>query len=378
VAVILQLSVSVVFIVAASVVMMQMRFVNRKDLGFDHSGIIQLKGSPMTMEFHGRALMSQLAAIPQIENFSVALFEPQHNAPHFTMITEVEWQGKPAHEKPVFQTIEADSRLAETFRLKMLMGDWWSEGERQKIVLNEEAVRVMGLTNPVGATVRVSPGGVSSTGVSPMREYEVAGVVNNFHTLSLRNRIQPVIFRSPSATFVQYIRTVPGQEQEAMRRITAILPDIDASLADIQLTPLNELYDRLNRSEQVGLKMFSVMAAVCLLISLFGIYAVSTASTQRRRKEIAIRKVMGAEAINIILMFFREYALQVIIASVVALPLAYLAMSHWLQEYAYRINISLWLLAGVITVIIAVVLLTVLRQVLKAASRNPAEVVKSE
>jgi putative ABC transport system permease protein len=134
----------------------------------------------------------------------------------------------------------------------------------------------------------------------------------------------------------------------------------------------------LNRSEQTGLKIFAILATVCLLISLFGIYAVATASTQRRRKEIAIRKVSGAEVSDIVRMFFREYTWQVIIAGVIALPLAYYAMFRWLQGYAYRTNIPWWLLAGVITGVIALVLLTVLGQVLKAANSNPAEVVKSE
>ena len=120
------------------------------------------------------------------------------------------------------------------------------------------------------------------------------------------------------------------------------------------------------------------MATVCLLISLLGIYAVAVASAQRRRKEIAIRKVFGAEVTDIIRMFFREYTLQVIIACMVALPLAYLAMSHWLQGYAYRTNIPSWLLIGVVITVIIVVLFTVLGQVLKAANRNPVEVVKGE
>jgi putative ABC transport system permease protein len=144
------------------------------------------------------------------------------------------------------------------------------------------------------------------------------------------------------------------------------------------MTPLDELYDRLNHSEQVGLQLFTVLATVCLLISLFGIYAVATAATQRRRKEIAIRKVVGAEVSDIVRMFFREHTLHVIMAGVIALPLAYYAMFRWLQGYAYRTNIPWWLLAGVIAVLAVVVLLTVLGQVLKAANSNPAEVVKSE
>jgi len=210
-------------------------------------------------------------------------------------------------------------------------------------------------------------------------EYKVAGVVNDFHTLSLRNRIQPTIFLpSSQASNILYIRVVPGQVQEAIQRITAILPNIDATLADARLTPVDELYDHLNWSEQVGLKLFSLLATVCMLISLFGIYAVVIAATSRRRKEIAIRKVVGAEAGNIIRMFFREYTLQVITAGVVAVPLAYLIMSRWLQGYAYRVNIPWWLLGGVIVGVVIAILLTVFMQVLNAASSNPAEVVKNE
>lgn len=100
--------------------------------------------------------------------------------------------------------------------------------------------------------------------------------------------------------------------------------------------------------------------------------------TQRRRKEIAIRKVVGAEAGTIVRMFFREYTVQVVIAGMMALPLAYFTMDNWLQGYAYRTNIPGWLLGGVIAGVVIVVLLTVLGQVLRAANGNPGEVVKSE
>ncbi|MDR0845351.1 MAG: ABC transporter permease [Tannerella sp.] len=388
-AVTLQLAVSVVFIVAALVVMMQIRFVNRQDLGFDRDGTIQLHGLPPYLQMNLRtALINELAAIPQIKSVTTSNFEPQHNAKAAEMITKVEWPGKSPDENPAFNVIPADSRFGETFRLKMLMGEWWKEGTEQNIVLNEEAVRVMGLSEPVGAIIRLSIDNVDFE--LAMQEFDVefkvVGVVNDFHTLSLRSHIPPTIFRQSLSTSksriamdnILYIHVVPGQEQEAIRRITAILPGVDPSFADLRLMTLNGLYDSFNRSEQAGFKMFSVLATVCLLISLFGIYAVATASTRRRRKEIAIRKVVGAEISGIIRMFFREYTSQVIMAGVVALPLAYYAMHRWLQGYAYRTNIPWWLLAGVIAGVIAVVLLTVLGQVWKAANSNPAEVVKIE
>ena len=373
-AVTMQLSVSMVFIVAALVVMMQMHFVNQKDLGFDSRGVIQLSGF---LDYSGKiqgALERELATIPQIESITQADFEPRHKSDIYTMITDVEWPGKSSFETPAFNVIYTDSRFVETFKLKMVTGEWWHQGETQEIVLNEEAVREMGLSEPEGSIIRIP----SIDDASVMVEYKVVGVVNDFHTLSLRNRIQPVIFLpSSQASNILYIRVVPGQDQEVMRRIAAILPNIDATLADARLTPVDELYNHLNWSEQVGLKMFSVLATVCMLISLFGIYAVAAAATSRRRKEIAIRKVVGAEAGNIIRMFLREYTLQVIAAGVVALPLAYLVMSGWLQGYAYRMNIPWWLLGGVIVGVIILILLTVFMQVLKAADSNPSEVIKA-
>ena len=373
VAVVLQLAVSIVFIVAALVVMMQMRFVNHKDLGFDRDGIVYLSGMNLFMDRNVSAsLRSELAATPQVESVTDTYFTPQHSLSTSLMSTLVEWPGKKSTEKLAFQLIATDSRFDETFRIKMQQGAWIEEGGAHTVVLNEEAVRVMELPEPViGTMIRLTP--------NNEQEYRVVGVVKDFHTLSLRSRIQPAIFYLfgyPSNNF--YVRVLPGQEQAAIQRINEILPTIDPVLVSVHPTPLNDLYDRLNYSEQAGLQLFTILAVVCLLISLVGIYAVATASTRRRRKEIAIRKVMGAEARDIVRIFFNEYILQVIIAGAVALPLAYIAMSRWLQGYAYRTSIPWWLSAGVMVGVIAVVLLTVLGQVLKAAQSNPAEVVKSE
>lgn len=374
-AVTLQLFVSILFIVSAFIVMKQMNFINQKDLGFDREGLIQLSGF---VDYSGKietTLIQEISTIPQVVNITDANFDPQHDANPLYITNEVKWPGSPS-EVPLFDLLFTDSQFAKTMGLTMVDGQWWDEGQQKKIVLNEEAVRIMGLSRPVGTVIRIP----STTDKSVIEAYEVAGVVNDFHTLSLRNRIQPTIF-IPSAPYlynILYIHTQSGQEHEVIKRIMNILPTIDSSLTDADLTPVSELYDRLNRSEQIGLKMFSILAIVCLLISLFGIYAVALASTQRRRKEIAIRKVVGAKVKDIIYIFFRESILQVILAGAFALPIAYLAMNNWLQGYAYRTNISLWLLLGVIVGVIVVVILTILGQVMKAANGNPAEVVKKD
>ncbi|MDR3141689.1 MAG: ABC transporter permease [Tannerellaceae bacterium] len=254
-AVTLQLAVSVAFIIAAWVVMMQMRFVDRKDVGFNRNGIIQLSGLLPQMERSLRtALIHELEAIPQIENVTASTFEPRHNINLEEMVTVVEWPGKPSYEKPAFNVIPTDSRFAETFGLNILTGRWWNGAEGNKIVLNEEAVRVMGLSEPEGTIIRMS---VFMSDADYIEDYEVVGVAKDFHTQSFRSRILPTIFRQSDlqGRFVSdnilYVRVVPGGEQEAIRQISAILPGIDATMAGVRLAPAGERPPQSIRTKRI-------------------------------------------------------------------------------------------------------------------------------
>ena len=374
-AVSLQLAVSVVFVISTLVVMMQLRYINRKDLGFDRHGVIQvqLADTQSTFGEPWKVLKSKIKLIPQIVSVTESPFEPSYES---ALSTDIEWEGQSLDKQPGFQLIDTDANFADFFKLNLTQGKWWNENDRRKVVLNAEAVRVMGLSNPIGANIRMLSSMITNDGNRQKIEYEVAGVVNDFHSLSLRSPVHPTIF-SPQeySSYILYIRAIPGQEQKVMKQIAALLPEIHASLAETSITTLDVLYDRLNRSEQTGLKLFTLLAVVCLLVSLFGIYAVAMASTQRRRKEIAIRKVSGAEAFDIARMFLREYIGLVLIAGIIALPVAYFLMNRWLQGYAYRTVIPWWLLLTVIAGLTAIVLMTVLRRVLKAANQNPANVI---
>lgn len=114
------------------------------------------------------------------------------------------------------------------------------------------------------------------------------------------------------------------------------------------------------------------------MISLFGIFSVIETSTKRKRKEIAVRKVLGAKVYDIVRLFVKEYALIVVFASLVSFPAAYLIMDYWLESYAYHIDINIWWLIVIFIITSSVVLLTIWKQVFRAACENPAEVVKSE
>jgi len=374
-AITLQLAVSILFIVSSLVVMQQLRFVNQKDLGLDKNGVIQLSGFT---DYSGKVeatLIQELAKIPQVECLSDAYFQPKHSIGPMEQSTSVEWDGKESSDKTVFHLLYTDEQFPQVFRLKMMAGNRWEKGQTTKVLLNEEAVRVMGLKNPIGSIIRIP----SLEDINVMTKYEVAGVVKDFHTLSLRNRISPTILVPTDFLHnILYVRVTPGEEAEAVQRIMKLLGELDPTLSETRISTVGDLYADLNQSEEVGLDMFSVLAFVSLLLSLFGIYAIAVASTHRRRKEIAIRKVMGAEIKDIIRIFFREYILLVVISGIIALPLAYYIMTEWLQGYAYRITVSGGLLCGVLIGTVLVVLLTVFWQIWKAANGNPARVISME
>lgn len=374
-AVALQLMVSIIFIVAATVVMLQLRYLGNKDVGFDREDLLLVDGFVDVRGNVESALIQELQRNPSIVGLTDTDFKPQHEMNAVAIIKNVEWEGKPQGEEIPIYFHASDYRFGDTFGLRYLSGGWWLEGEQQRIVINESMARLMDMENPVGQVIRMP----DLRDYSQMAEYVIAGVVNDIHTLSFRHPIHPTAFIDAGG-FVNklYVRTAPGQSEVVADQIRTLLPKISPTLADAQVTPVGALYDALNQSETIGLRIFSFLALACLLIALFGIYAAANAATKRRRREIAIRKVVGAGTGSILLLFIREYARLIAIASLIAFPIAYLIMVDWLSGYAYRIGIAIWWLVAILAGIAALVLLTIWRQVVKAANENPAEVIKCE
>lgn len=143
-------------------------------------------------------------------------------------------------------------------------------------------------------------------------------------------------------------------------------------------TELSDLIDQFNRPEKVIFTIFSILSLVCILISTFGIYSLVSLATEQRRKEIAIRKVNGATFYHILQLFFREYFILVTLGNVFALPVGYLVIKRWLETYANHTTLPAGLFLLVFLITCGIVLLSIFRQVKRAAATNPAEVIKTE
>lgn len=381
----IQLGICVFFLMSTFIMLRQISLMKHKDLGFQKEGLIHL-----TMDYRDReGITHELATLPIIDELvECSVFSITHE-PHTQ--NEVHWEGKPDDFNPDFQVIGVGCNFLDAFKISLLKGRFINDSDSdpkqwhmpgKTVVINEEAARIMGMNNPIGKKISVWDGSVHGDGTRGRKEFEIVGIVKNFQSASLRNPILPMVITldgSKWSSYYYYARVKPENEQAAIKEIRKVFEKHKKEGDTVpNIQTMTTIFNQLNKSEDASLQLFSLLSILCTLISIFGIYSVSSSNIAQRRKEVAVRKVMGASSKTIINMFFKEYLTIVVIANAVALPLAWLFMHGWLEQYPYRISIGLWMYAIILLATSALIICTVLYQTLKASETNPAEVIKSE
>lgn len=373
----IQLGICVFFLMSTFILIRQTALMRNKDLGFEKEGLIQI--TMLNDDREGTA--REIASLPIVKELVLAKFFSIMHEP--STQNDIEWEGKSPNAKADFQLLEVSKNFLPTFRIPLLKGRMLEEtdlvmGSRRlmssKALINEEAARILGYTDPIGKRL--------SFWNNQQQDVEIVGVVKDFQSASLRNPVLPVIILlSPDTwrSYCYYVKVNPGDEQKAIKAIREAYKK-HAFPYDHQpeITTVNDVFKELNKSEDASLQLFSLLALLCTLISVFGLYSVSAGNIAQRQKEVAVRKVMGATSQTIISMFLREYLSIAVIANAVALPLAWLFMHGWLEQYPYRISIRLWMYVTILLFTIILIISTVLYQTLKASETNPAEIIKNE
>ena len=383
-----QLAISVFFIMSAVVFYSQVRFMKHADWGIETDDILQIE-----MRLDKRSeFMEHISKLPVVEQIAesdyFSIYESSDNM-EATNITDVTWDEKNLNFNPQFQTYGVGDNFFDVFGIKLIEGrNFIAEDfthykyETDKIIINQAAVKTLNIDDPIGKKITIPLNSFSTGGGRWKKEYEIIGIVQDFHTVGMRSKIPPALikgFKADYRGFRNYVKTMPGMEQEAIKAINEIIPNYEPLFEDRQIVKtMNSIFLELSVKEQNLLKLFLTVSLLCILIAIFGIYSVSQRETQRRRKEIAIRKTSGAKTKEIMQLFFREYLTITLVASAIALPFAWLFMHRWLQSFAYHISISWWMFAVVILLVAAIVIITIFSQVFKASNQNPAEVVKAE
>jgi len=235
-------------------------------------------------------------------------------------------------------------------------------------IVNETAIKKIGLQHPVGATITWGN-----------HEGKIIGVIKDFHFNSLHEAIEPLIMRLDEnwtwGTIL--VRIKAGKTKEAIASLQQICKEVNPKFPfTYQFSDLE--YAKLYQGETVISKLSGIFAFLAIFISCLGLFGLATFSAEQRTKEIGVRKVLGASSTNIIRLLSANFLKPIILAFLIAFPAALYLMNNWLQNYAYKINVSWWmfLLAGVLTICIALV--TISYQSIKAAIANPVKSLRTE
>ncbi len=368
--VVFQFALSVILIVGMFVIQRQINFIQTAKLGFDKEQVIVIRNVG-ALPGRGEAVRASLAQIPGVK--SLAECDGMIGGQNWT--TGLRMKGSTNSHLVNFLSVGHD--FIETLGLELKEGRDFSPefpaDTNDAVILNETAVKQLGVPEPVLGQLIVWSEEEDTTYYA-----KVVGVVKDFHFASLRNEIRPFAFViTPSRTWYFALKMSGENMRETLGQIESTWAGMVPN-RPFDYYFLDESIDKLYRSEQNFRTVFSAMTALSMVIACLGLFGLSAFTAEQRTKEIGIRKVLGASVSGIVGLLSKEFVKLVLIANLIAWPAAWFAMNRWLQDFAYRIEMSWWVfaLAGVSALLIA--LLTISAQAIKAALANPVEALRYE
>jgi putative ABC transport system permease protein len=370
--VVFQFAISIALIICVSVVSSQLEFMRTRNLGFDEEHVVVLPGSPAIHE-RLESFKTRLLQNPNILGVSAASRVPSGRLLDSSGAQVLSGEtSQPISFRIAMVMVDYD--YIPTFRMEMAAGRNFSRemgtDPEQAFILNETAVKRIGWDSVEEAIGKGFAYG--------RRSGQIIGVVKDFHFESLHQEISPIVmFMAASIHNKISVRIGP----ENIPRTMAFLKDIWAEMRPnfpFSYYFIDENFDQLYKSEEKLGRIFGYFAFLSVLIGCLGLFGLASYSAERRTKEIGIRKVLGASAAGITYLLSKEFTKWVLLANVVAWPAAYLIMSRWLQNFAYRSGIGLgtFILAG--GVALAIAFLTVAYQAVKASIADPITALKYE
>ncbi|GAB2586817.1 ABC transporter permease [Spirosoma areae] len=374
--VVFQFVATVALIACSGVVYRQMGFVMHKDLGFNKDQVLTFHIDSDSVRQHVDALKEALMRSPLIAGVSAAS-NPIGNNNIGGNGMFFEQNGALSSSTQSVQKFSVDSDYLRTMEINLLSGRNFSESFKSDllgaVLINETLARQLG-PEPVGKRVKYYIDNEKHTA-----EARVVGVVGDFHTYSLQHKIEPLVLQMP-APFEKdnvYVRLQPGNLTEALAYIQSVYRTFDpASTPDVHF--LDENFSQQYKTEQKQGEILLIFTVLAVLIACLGLFGLAAFAAEQRTKEIGVRKVLGASIMSIVTLLSKDFLKLVLIAILIATPIAWYAMNQWLQSFAYRINIGWWVFALAGLLAISIALLTVSFQSVKAALMNPVNSLRSE
>jgi putative ABC transport system permease protein len=324
----------------------------------------------LSFEQKYQLLRDELLTHASIVDLSSAYTVPGINS---RMNMSVNKEGEATENSINMQVLPIDYGFVRALDLKIIAGRDFSKrhslDQSESVLLNESGVIALGMEKPVG-TKLIIPGNGKSR--------EVIGVVEDFHIQSLHHRINPLLlYINPKMAVTVVLKLLPGNNHDTIEFVKQtwnnILPE-----TEFNYKYLKDSYENLYYAEEKTSKLLSIFTVLAIYISCLGLFGLAALIARQKTKEIGIRKVLGATISSIVILFSKEFSIWVIIANILAWPFAWMVIDKWLQNFAYRIEISLWVfvVSGLIVLLIA--LITISSRAIMAAITNPVEALRYE
>ncbi|MFC3881747.1 ABC transporter permease [Algoriphagus namhaensis] len=366
--VVFQFAVVVILISSVWIVRDQMNFVQNRDLGLNKDNLIF---HPVTQSIRNNkaALRNELLALPAVSSVSYT-FSPLTEI--YSDTNEMKWQGKDEDFKPSISRMGTDAALVETAGLELIAGRdidiYTYASDSLSVLINETTAQIMGFDDPIGQIIQ-----------DDGYEFTVVGMVKDFIMDSPFDEVKPIVVIGPERdlNFI-HIRVSEGENlKNALASMESIFSKFNPD-APFEYQFVDEQHAQKFKAQERTALLTSIFTGIAVVISCMGLFGLATFIAELRKKEISVRKVMGATVSSLVALISSEFTRLVIISVVIGIPVTWYFMSDWLNTFAYRttLNWSVFLWTGGLTLLIA--LLTVSSQAIKAALVNPAKTLKSE
>jgi len=363
--VVFQFALTVILIASSLVIYSQIDFIRNKDLGYNRQAVLAftMRGD-MGKRFD--AFKNEALGYPGIKlvsraDNSLVQVNNQNGS--------VEWPGKPANSNVFFRTVVVDYDFLETMDLKLLDGRFFNKAhnDTSTFVISERAAQIMNLKEPVGT--RIVQWGIPGT---------IIGVVKDFHSQSLHQDIDPIVFMCNGSWGNQvFVRIEPNQLQPVVKKLESIYKKYDAQFP-FSYSFLDDDFEKLYNNEKVTGSLALGFTVMAIIISGLGLLGLAAFTAERKKKEISIRKVLGASVTGIVSMMTVDFVKLSVVASVIGCPVAYFLMQQLLEGYAYHTELRWTLFVATAICVLCMALLTVVFQVAKAAIANPVDALRNE
>jgi hypothetical protein len=365
--VIFQFTISVFLIIAVLVVYRQIKYVQSRNLGFDKENVItftkqgKLKSNETAQTF--------LAEVSKQSGVISASALGHNLLGHNGGTSGVKWPGRDPQDKTEFENFFADYGIMKTLGMTMAEGREFSSeygSDTLGIILNEAAIKYMGYKDPVGKQVELWG-----------KQRNIVGVVKDFNFESLHKTIGPAFFVLDHGAWIFMVRLDKNKQKEAIGSLQKLYTQFNPAFT-FDYNFLDESLQHQYVAESRVSILSRYFAGLAITISCLGLFGLTAFTAQRRQKEISIRKVIGATTGNIVFMLSKDFLRLVLIAVLIAFPLAWWAVDNWLKGFAYRIPVSPVVFVLSAGAILLITIITISFQSFRAALANPVKYLKNE